>query len=69
MVNKRGDKSKLVNQHREKKYDLSNKSDFKTKDTPLPFTLGFKKQTQPKTHCWLGLGDVGAMIIYFPKGV
>lgn len=35
MVSKRGDKSKLVNQHREKKCNLSNKSDVKTKDTPL----------------------------------
>ena len=48
MVNKRGDKSKLVNQHSEKKCNFSNKSDVKTKDTPLPFTLGFKKQNTTK---------------------
>lgn len=37
MVNKRGDKSKLVNQHREEKCNLSSKSDFKTEDNPFAF--------------------------------
>lgn len=37
MVNKRSDKSKLVNQHREEKCNLSSKSDFKTEDNPFAF--------------------------------